>query len=82
MFLTRQSVSPSVLFFLVSATPLKPLNRISRNFEVVKDIPCGCAYPQKILIIFFSRSYALFYVRKMKDTTETVKQHNSLNRIF
>ena len=36
----------------VSATPLKPLNTISRNFVVMKDIMCRCAYPQKILIQF------------------------------
>ena len=44
-----QSVSP---VFLVSATPLKPLNRISRNFVVMKDIMCRWAYPQEILIPF------------------------------
>ena len=43
----NQSVSP---VFLVSATPLKPLYRISWNFVVVKDIPCWCAYPQEMLI--------------------------------
>ena len=37
----RQSVSP---VFLVSATPLKPLNRISWNFVVMKNIMCRCAY--------------------------------------
>ena len=37
----------------VSATPLKPLNRISRNIEVMKDLMCRCAYPQEILIQFF-----------------------------
>ena len=65
-----QSVSP---VFLVSETPLKPLNRISWNFLVMKDIMCRCAYPQEILIHFFSRSYALFELRnltKMKDTTQ------------
>ena len=41
-----QSVSP---VFLVSTTPLKPLNRISWNFVVMKDIMCRCAYPQEIL---------------------------------
>ena len=50
MFLTCQSVSP---VFLVSVTPLKLLNRISWNFEVMKDIMCRCAYPQEILIHFF-----------------------------
>ena len=76
MFLTRpsvgQSVSPSVLFFIVSATPLKPLDRISLNFVVMKDIICRCAYPQEILIQFFMWSFALFELRnlaKMKDTT-------------
>ena len=65
-----QFVSP---VFLVSATPLKPLKRISGNFVVVKDISCRCAYPQGILINFFPRIYALFELRnlaKMKDTTE------------
>ena len=38
----------------VSATPLKPLNRIFWNFVVMKDIMCRCAYPQEILIPFFS----------------------------
>ena len=50
MFLTRQSVSP---VFLVSATPLKPPNRISWNFVVMKDIMCRCGYPQEILNPFF-----------------------------
>ena len=45
---------------LVSTTPLKPLNRISWNFVDMKDIMCRCAYPQEILIPFFSLSYALF----------------------
>ena len=40
----------------VSATPLKPLNRISWNFVVMKDIPCRCAYPQEMLIWSFLRS--------------------------
>ena len=72
-----QSISP---VFLVSATPLKPLNRISWNFVVVKDIPCRCAYLQEILIHFFSRNYALFELRnltKIKDNTKTVCQRNS-----
>ena len=37
----------------VSATPLKPLIRISWNFVIVEDIPCRCAYSQEILIQFF-----------------------------
>ena len=37
----------------VSATPLKPLNRIPWNFVVMKDIMCRSAYPQEILIQFF-----------------------------
>ena len=45
-----QSISP---VFLVSATPLKPLNRVSWNFVAIKDIMCRCAYPQEILIKFF-----------------------------
>ena len=73
-----QSVSP---VFLFSATPLKPLNRISWNFVDMKDIMCRCAYPQEILIPFFSRSYALFELRnlaKMKDIT----QHNLLAQLL
>ena len=46
--------------FLVSATPLKSLNRITLNFVVMKDIMCRCAYPQKNSIPFFSLNYALF----------------------
>ena len=64
----------------VSAIPLKPLNKISWNFVVMNDIMCWCAYPQEILIPFFSRSYALFEFRnltKMKDATEIVFQRNS-----
>ena len=50
MFLTRPSVSQTVSqsvspVFLVSAIPLKPLNRISWNLVVMKDIMCRCAYP-------------------------------------
>ena len=47
-----QSVSP---VFLVNAFPLKSVNRISWNFVVMSR----CAYPQNILIQFFSRSIAL-----------------------
>ena len=35
---------------LVSATPLKLLNRISWNFVGSKDAICSCAYYQEILI--------------------------------
>ena len=62
MFLTRPSVSQSVSpVFLVSATPLKPLNRISWNFVVMKDIMCRCAYPQEILIPFFLSELRSFW---------------------
>ena len=57
----------------VSTTPLKPLNRISWNFVVMKDLQCRCAYIQEIWLNFFSRSYALFELRtlaKMKYTTQ------------
>ena len=46
-----QSVSP---VFLVSATPLKPLNRILLNFVVMRDIMCRCPYPQEIFIQFLN----------------------------
>ena len=39
--------------FLVSATPLKPLNRISWNFVVMKDIMCRYAFLQEMLIWSF-----------------------------
>ena len=61
-----QSVSPSVSpVFLLSATPLKRLNRISWNFVDMKDIMCRCAYPQEIWFHFFSRSNALFELRNL-----------------
>ena len=47
------SVSPSVLFFLVSAIPLKPLNRISGNLVVIKDIQCIFSCSREILNHFF-----------------------------
>ena len=50
--------------FLVSATPLKPLNRISWNFVVMKDIMCRCAYPQEILIPFFFSVLRPFWTSK------------------
>ena len=57
---------------LVSATPLKPLNRISWNFVVMKDLMCRCAYPQEILIHFFSRNYALFELRNLAKMKQFV----------
>ena len=44
----------------VSATPLKPLNRIFWSFVVMKDIMCRCAYPQEILIPFFFLGFTPF----------------------
>jgi hypothetical protein len=40
----------SLLKQLVSATPLKPLNRISLNLVGSKDTICSCAYYQEMLI--------------------------------
>ena len=52
--MTRQSVSQSVSpVFLVNATPLKPPNRISWNFVVIKDIMCRYAFLQEMLIWSF-----------------------------
>lgn len=53
-FLDRQFVSPSVLVFFISATPLKPLNRsrISWNFVVIINNE-GLQIGWKILIWFF-----------------------------
>ena len=49
---------------LVSTTPLKPLNRISWNFVVMKDIMCRYAFLQKILIrSFWGAIYIPFFVR-------------------
>ena len=39
--------------FLVSAIPLKPLNRIGWNFVVMKDIMCRYAFLQEMLIWSF-----------------------------
>ena len=39
--------------YLVSATPLKPLDRISWNFVAMKDIMFRWAYPKDILIQFY-----------------------------
>ena len=65
MFLTRPSVSQSVSpVFLVSATPLKPLNKISWNFVVMKDIMCRYAFLQEMLIwSFWGAIYIPFFVR-------------------
>ena len=65
------SVSQSIIpVFLVSLTPLKPLDRISWNFVFMKDIMCRRAYPQEILIQFFSWSYALFELRNFAKLIE------------
>ena len=50
--------------YLVRATPLKPLNRISGNFVIMKDIMCRYAYLQEMLIQFFSLSYGFFELRE------------------
>ena len=50
--------------FLVSATPLKPLNRISWNFVVMKDWMCRYAFLQEMLIwSFWGAIYVPFFVR-------------------
>ena len=38
---------------------------------------CRCVYPQEILIQFFLLELRPFNLTKMKDTIETVYQHNS-----
>ena len=64
MFLTRpsvsQSVSPISPVFLVSATPLRPLNRIAWNFVVMKDIMCRYAFLHADLILLRNILYPLF----------------------
>ena len=80
-FLTRPSVIQSVSpVFLVSANPLKPLNRISWNFVDIKDIMCRCAYLQEILIQFFFRSYALFELRNLAKMID-ITQHSLLTQL-
>ena len=46
--------------FLVSATSLKPLNRIGWNFVVMKDIMCRYAFLQADLICLRSNIYPFF----------------------
>ena len=49
--------------FLVSATPLKPLNRIAWNFVVMKDIMWRYAFLQEMLIwSFWGAIYIPFFV--------------------
>ena len=50
--------------FLVSATPLKSLNRITWNYVVVKEIMCKCAYPKEILIPYFFSGLRSFWTSK------------------
>ena len=53
-----------LLVQLVSTTPLKPLNRISRNFVDLKDIMCRCAFLQEMLIwSVWGAIYIPFFVR-------------------
>ena len=50
--------------FLVSATPLKSLNRIGWNFVVMKDIMCTYAFLREMLIWYFLGAiYIAFFVR-------------------
>ena len=49
---------------LVSATPLKPLNRISWNFVVMKDIMCRYAFLQEKLIWSF---WGAIYIPFLSD---------------
>ena len=58
----RQSISQSVSpVFLVSATPLKPLDRITWNCIDMKDVMCRCAYLQDILIQVFCLGVTPFF---------------------
>ena len=57
-----------VLKQFASATHLKQLNRISWNFVVMKDIMCGCAYPQDILIQFFFSQLRRFWNQKFDQS--------------
>ena len=69
---TRNSLSAQLLWNHSTELP--------ENGVVMKDIICRCAYPQEILIKFFSSELRPFWTSKfneMKDTTETVCQRNS-----
>ena len=56
---------------LVSATPLKQLNRISWNFVGSKDTICSCAYYQAILIAWICwESCSFELINFPKFTTE------------
>jgi hypothetical protein len=63
---------------LVSATPLKLLNRISWNLVGSKDTICSCANHQEILIAWMLWELCPFELRNvLKFTTEAACQHNS-----
>ena len=63
---------------LVSATPLKLLNRISWNLVGSKDTICSCAYYQEILIFWILLELCPFELRNFpKFTTEAACQCNS-----
>jgi hypothetical protein len=63
---------------LVSATPLKLLNRISWNLVGSKDTICSCAYYQEILISWILWELCPFELRNFpKFTTEAACQRNS-----
>ena len=79
MFLTHLSICQSCFF--VSATPLKPLNRMSWNFVVIKNILHRCANLQQFLIQFFSGNYAAFELRKIYYWTVSLSPLKPLNRV-
>ena len=63
---------------IVSATPLKLLNRISWNLVDSKDTICSCAYYQEILIAWILWELCPFELRNFpKYTSEAPCQHNS-----
>jgi hypothetical protein len=63
---------------LVSATPLKLLNRISWNVVGSKDTICSCAYYQEMLISWILWELCPFELRNFpKLTTEAACQRNS-----
>ena len=70
----------------VSATSLKPLNRISWNFVVMKDLMCRCAYPGEFWFFFFLGVTPLFKLgnltnirilleTRQRNYTETAQQN-------
>ena len=58
---------------------LKPLNRISWKFVVIKDIMCRCAYSQEIFIQFFFLDWVMPFLNFIKFGKNERYYWNSLS---